>query len=231
MNQSKTLFAALFSAVVFSWYLPAQLSADTIDWGTSFAPTDSVDSFANPLDGNYTFYVGAFNALGSFTPTRSNIDQWASNWTTFNSVSYVTTGPFADSFGGSASISNNTVFAAGERAFIWGLNDMAIGGGTEWILLTSPAWLFPTAEAIDPSVTEFYIPDLGDPSIEAIYGAYDSMYTGSETGINVDASGGDGFDLQTEAVPEPGTMALLGLSAGGFAFLRRRRRVASLASK
>ena len=198
---------------------PLPAVADTIDWGFDAAFTTSLDSDGNAIDASYIFHVGAFNALGSFTPTRSNVADWSSNWQSFDTDTYNAGTAF---FHGNQSINDNSTFAAGEQAYIWGTNN-GISSSGEFILVTSASWLFPTASAPDTSTTSFLLTNGGtDTGVSAIVGAIDNTYSGSETGISVDATGSS-FDLQTEAIPEPAGALFFSVSAIWFLFRRPRR--------
>ncbi len=215
LRHSVTLLSAL---AVFA--LPRPATAETIDWGFDAPFTDSIDSFGTALDTSYVFYVGAFNNLGSFAPDRSNVATWSANWQTFDSTAYNTT---TNTFSGSTPILDNSTFAANEQAYIWGSNN-GISSSGEFILLTSATWLFPAATPTGTGVTEFLLTQGGpDTGVDAVVGAIDSSYAGDETGISFDASGGDGFDLQTEAIPEPAGALFFSVSAIWFLFRRPRR--------
>lgn len=198
---------------------PRPVNADTIDWGFDAPFTTSLDSGASALDASYVFHVGAFNALGTFTPTRANIADWSTNWQSFDTDTYNAGTAF---FHGNQSINDNSVFPATEQAYIWGTNN-GISSSGEFVLLTSASWQFPTATAADTSTTSFLLTNGGtDTGVSAIVGAIDNTYSGSETGISVDATGSN-FDLQTEAVPEPASALFFSISAIWFLFRRPRR--------
>ena len=114
------------------------------------------------------------------------------------------------------------MFAASEQAYIWGTNN-GISSSGEFVLLTSGSWLFPTATPTGTDTTSFLLTKGGtDTGVSAIVGAIDNTYSGSETGISVDATGSN-FDLQTEAVPEPASALFFSISAIWFLFRRPRR--------
>lgn len=207
-------------AITSAFLLAAGISrADTIDWGFELVqtPTSSFDSAGIALDSSYTFYLGGF---GDTFPsiTRENYSDWISNWSTLDST------PFDDGasnwFTGNVNLNDNSIFDAGDQAYIWGTNG-ALGDATaEVILLTSANWLFPSAQPTDPAVTEFL---LSDANLSAVIGAVNSTYTGQESGIS---SSLGSFDIQTEAVPEPGGVILLGFGLTCLLFRRKNRQPA-----
>jgi hypothetical protein len=213
----RTLVMLLSVSAVMS--APRFAQAETIDWGFDAPFTTSLDSSGGALDASYVFHVGAFNALGSFTPDRSNIADWSSNWQSFDTDTY---NPGTSYFHGNQSITDNTVFAASQQAYIWGTNS-GISSSGEFILLTSSAWQFPTATPTGTGTASFLlINGSADSGVSAIVGAIDNSYSGSETGISVDATGSN-FDLQTEAIPEPASALFFSFSAIWFLFRRPRR--------
>ncbi len=199
--------------------------AEIIDWGFDALGTTSIDSSGVAFDispDSYTFYLGAFNELGSFTPDRSNIGSWASNWRTFDATPY---NEGTDFFHNNVPFvpADNANFAAGTQAYIWGTNGGSVGSGNEWVLLTSSSWLFPTGTLAGTAVSSFLLTTGGsDTGVTAIVGAIDNTYSGSETGISGDFTGSN-FDLQTEAVPEPASALFFSVSAIWFLFRRPRR--------
>ena len=198
---------------------PRLATAETIDWGFDSPFTTSLDSGGSALDASYIFHVGAFNKLGTFTPDRTNVASWSANWQSFDTDTYNAGTAF---FHGNQSITDNTVFAASEQAYIWGTNS-GISSSGEFVLLTSGSWLFPTATPIGTATSSFLLTNGGtDTGVSAIVGAIDNTYSGSETGISVDATGSN-FDLQTEAIPEPASALFFSFSAIWFLFRRPRR--------
>ena len=193
--------------------------ADVIDWGFEVVqtPTSSFDSAGVALDSTYTFYLGGFDdSFGSVT--RDNYSDWISNWSTLDSTAF--DDGVNNWFTGSTGINDNLTFAAGEQAYIWGTTGALGDADAEVILLTSANWLFPSAQLSDPTVTEFL---LSDADLTAVIGAVNSTYTGQETGISSNLGA---FDIQTEAVPEPGGVILLGFGLTCLLFRRKIRQTA-----
>jgi hypothetical protein len=219
----KTLLrtCAILLATIAVIGTPRTTSAETIEWGFDAPFSDSIDSFGTDLDASFVFQLGDFTKLTtSFTPDRTNVADWSTNWQPFASTTY---NDGTNTFRTSSSITDNTVFGAGDQAYIWGSNS-GISTSGEFALLTSAAWTFPSATISGPAISYFELTNGGtDTGVTAIVGAIDSSYSGSETGISFDASGGDGFDLQTEAIPEPASALFFSVSAIWFLFRRPRR--------
>jgi len=223
---SRCLPRSLALAIVaLSCFAIRPADAEIIDWGFDTFGTTSIDSDGVTFEispDSYTFYLGAFNELGSFTPERSNIGSWAANWRTFDDTPYNEgTSFFHDNV--PFVPADNTNFAAGTQAFIWGTNGGSVGTGDEWVLLTSSSWLFPTGTPTGTATSSFLLTQgATDTGVTAIVGAIDNTYSGSETGISGDFTGSN-FDLQTEAVPEPASALFFSVSAIWFLFRRPRR--------
>lgn len=149
----------------------AQISAATINWGNAFGDL-LVDSNGDPLDGSYTFQLGAFDT--SFTPTDLNRDQWFANWRVFDQASF---NPTFGYFTGTAQLqsggtSNSTIAGvenpsfnfANLNAYIFIFNQESIVvGETEWFLARNTSWVFPPApplDCCDTTVVEFAVSDL-----------------------------------------------------------------------
>ncbi|MDB4617396.1 PEP-CTERM sorting domain-containing protein [Verrucomicrobiales bacterium] len=207
-------------ALITALFISAGISrADVIDWGFEIiqTPTSSFDSAGVALDSSYTFYLGGFD---DFLPsaTRANYSDWISHWSTLDSTT------FDDGannwFTGSSNITDNLTFDAGDHAYIWGTNGALGDANAEVILLTSVNWLYPSAQPTDPDVSEFL---LSDVNLTAVIGAVNSNYTGQESGISNNLGS---FDIQTEAVPEPGGVILLGFGLTCLLFRRKTRQPA-----
>ncbi len=214
-----------FAILALSCVAVRTADAEVIDWGFDTFGATSIDSNGTAFNispDSYTFYLGAFNELGSFVPDRSNIGSWAANWRTFDDTPYNEgTNFFHDNV--PFVPADNANFAAGTQAFIWGTNGGSIGSGDEWILLTSASWLFPTGTPTGTTTSYFLLTQGGtDTGVTAIVGAIDNTYSGSESGISGDYTASN-FDLQTEAVPEPASALFFSISAIWFLFRRPRR--------
>lgn len=163
------------------------------------------DSSGTALDSSYTFALGSF---GAFTPSSSNVEDWASN---FNVLGSTTWGGFTQYSGTGNLTDNDSPFTTSDQGFVWGYNTQTIGASTEWILITNSSWIFPTVGS-SPTV-DWTSSDVGT------YAALGTITNDLGTG-NADPY------LQTAslaAVPEPSTYALLaGVACLGFMVTRRR---------
>jgi len=156
--------------------LPGALAAQiTINWGTGFSLNRIVQSdgstIASPGNG-YTYEIGTFG--NSFTPTASNIDQWAANWRVFdgdpaffqffssNLGLYYGSSQLDSSQNTNSTYSgadNSYTFTPGQQAYVWVYNNNDYGTidtTTEWALYTQlidgsstidQAWRMPDASS------------------------------------------------------------------------------------
>jgi hypothetical protein len=155
------------------------------------------------LTTGFTFTLGSF---GGFTPTTGNEALWQSNFTALGSTAW---GTDWTQYSGTATLaSNNAPFSTLTQGYVWGYNSQAFITGSEWVLLTNPAWLFPLYSGTTVGWDSF------DTGTIAIVGSFSSSLSADPY-------------LQTAsvgAIPEPSTFAaLLGFAAIGIAAWRRRR--------
>lgn len=174
MILNRTSFIALL-------LLPGALAAQvSINWGSGFATDNIVESngtsYASTGNG-FTYEIGTF---GSFTPTASNIDQWAANWHVFDGgpFFYNSTTPTGWYYGSAqlnssqnststyAGADNSYTFGVGQQAYVWVYNDndyANIDTTTEWALYTNlisssffdTAWQMPNASGFGVPRTWF----------------------------------------------------------------------------
>jgi hypothetical protein len=198
------------------------LRGQTIEWGSEVF-SQIVDSKGAALDNSYVFEVGVFAA--PFTPSGANTDDWFANWRTFDRAAYSqANGHFAstvemanDGTSESPSMTAAAPSFEGLEAYIWVRNSATPSPTTEWFLVKSPAWVFPTA---NPDCCDNGLPvqwSIGDLTQS------DTPVWGSQMGK--DGSGSftqDGvYELQTFTfVPEPSAAMMVLLSC---AFLLTRR--------
>lgn len=226
-----TIFVLLVTAA-------APCRAATIFWGT-FSNDTLIDSQGNALTGSYTFELGTF--APGFTPTDSNLTDWAANWMVFdaavvggawNPANQEVTGT-ADhtATGGSSSpfAAPADIFPQGTPAYLWVYNTKDLNSNAEWALAADvdngsnvyAAWEFP-----DPA-------EQGTPPLFLDMPSYDWQTRDLDTAIfgGVNNARGAGtfsatpvdFTIQTAAVPEPGSVMLFAL--GAFLMVRRARRM------
>jgi len=107
--------------------------------------------------------------------------------------------------------------------FSWSPNgqvDGSIVGGTE---VADGEDLNNTQQALSPGVTQTFSPPYGSDLFSAFHAFTNSLAPGSYTlGLTMTVH----TDVRrTTAVPEPGTIALIGLALTGLGFLQRRRKI------
>ncbi len=190
--------------------------SQTLDWG-SLTQSTIVDSQGDPLDTAFLFQLGTFDV--GFTPTQSNLGEWATNWHVFDSASYSYDPDGLGYFTATEDVQNVTGYAStfqGLQAYLW-IRDTA---DTEYFLASAGSWMFPQ---LDPeccptgAVTQWSVSAFG--TNDPIWGSQLDYHGGG----TYDGSGGP-YDLQTHVVPEAGS-SLLALLGGSLALVRRRRSI------
>jgi len=151
------------------------------------------------IDNTFVFSLGTFDS--GFTPTSTNLSQWTSHWNNIADGGYgndtgdsgiANTGFFAVEYVGTYAGSGAST---GQQAYIWGYNPAK----TEMILLSNnTAWILP-----DPTTL---------PPINWLRSTYDAG-TYAVLGTLNPTSGGVEPYLETAAVPEPSTLAVLAIGA------------------
>jgi hypothetical protein len=187
--------------------------SQTLNWG-SLTNSTIVDSQGMPLDEMFVFELGAFDP--GFNPSESNIGQWADHWNVFDAASYAYNPTDLGYFTGTTHLQDVPGYTGtfeGLGAFLWVRNN----GKTEQFLSSTASWTFPT---LDPgccptAVTTWSVSDLATDT--PVWGSHDELHGGG----NYFAPGP--FDLQTHAIPEPGSWVMV-LVGCGTLFLHRRRR-------
>jgi len=233
------LHQRLITASIAAWalcFMAPRAEAETlnvaqVNWG-SLDFSRIVDSNGNPLPvDNFHFDLGAFDA--NFTPTESNVDQWADNWFTFDRANYefdeFGTAVFAGSYSFYEDIFGNSVNNTGSNfeslgisreAYIWVYNDTTPEPGTEWFLVRASTWVFPqvTGDCCnndDP--LQWSMGDLTSADIPTWGNQLGSEGPGVRTVFDTDA------ELQTYTfIPEPSSALLIAM-AGMLGALRRSR--------
>ena len=207
------------------------LNVAEVNWG-SLDFSGIVDSNGNALtaDGSFYFDLGAFKS--NFTPTESNVEEWAANWYTFDRATYVmdsaNTAVFASSYrmydgspGGVDSVGGNfEALGISRDAYIWVYNGTIPEHGTQWFLARSTSWVFPQVTGAccgnNPPL-EWSMSDLTSSDVP-LWG----NQLGTE-GPGERAHFREGADLQTYTfIPEPSSALLVSL-AGIVMALRRNR--------
>jgi len=215
----KKLIAIVFALIAVS--APAR----TISWRSGIGDT-LIDSGGLSLDDTFTFELGAFDA--GFTPDALNYSEWSSRWHAFGqatfepingngwepSLQYYTKDTTV--VGGQLSSESpplaSYAFTAGTQAFLWVYDSKTVAPTSEWALVGGTTWNFPSSDLLNltPIVWELNSAD------RVVWGGAndfrgDGLFTATPAF----------FDLQTAAVPEPGSLLLLG--AAGWMLGRRRR--------
>jgi len=202
--------------------------ADTINWGSSFGTQNLQSDATTPVSGSFTIQLGKFST--GFDPDGANVDLWAGNWVPLDSLEPGTHNPAMGYFTSEVQLTNNNVFAAGDRAYVWMFNSQAAVPGSEWLLYTNDAtdgntgddWSFPAVTGSQQSMGWSW--RVSNAS-RVLFGGLDPDGPGSvprRTGDGNGTPSGPPSYLQTYTfVPEP-SAALLGL-AGAALLLRRHR--------
>ena len=200
------------------------LRGQTIEWGSDVF-SKIVDSKGATLDNSYVFDLGVFTS--PFTPDDTNTATWFANWQTFDRAAYSPTNRYFtstiqmtdDGTSDSAFLSPSAPSFEGLEAYIWVRNAETPSPTTEWFLVKSPAWVFPTA-----------IPGCCDNDLPVQWSIADLVP--SDTPVWGSQKGEDGkgsftqdgvYSLQTFTfVPEPSSAMLVLLSCT-FLLTRRSR--------
>lgn len=229
----KTRFqVSAFVALIFVAMSSMTASAAIIFWG-SRNPDFFYDSTGTQLDSAFVFEVGTFDTTGGWTPTSSNMSEWAGRWMLFdratvgagwnandqaldNTVEHTITG-------GSNSPEANPAhsFSQGSQAYLWVYNTQSIVTGAEWALVCDSdvlsnvfpgAWVFPDPAEQGGESYDWQTRDLDT----AIFGGVNGVQGDGSYSVNPGT-----FTIQTHVVPEPGS-ALMLFTAGALLLLRRR---------
>lgn len=118
------------------------LSARSLDWGGSVYAVNLQSNLATPLDSSYVFYLGYF---ADFTPTPSNVAEWAENWETVDAVNY---NAQYSVFNARHEVTSTDPI--GEHGYIWGVRRTR--ENMEWILISDPDWTWPSDGVFEQKV-------------------------------------------------------------------------------
>lgn len=214
--------------------IPAR-SELVVNWGSPVY-SSLANSYGQGLDASYTFELGAFDP--AFTPTATNITDWASNWKIFDRAAFNVP---ADHFASTADLLDNGTSSSsfadpagydfrGLNAYIWGYNTKAYTQTLEWVWFRAPSWAFPTTYTAGPPITptEWSTTDLV-PGDTPLFGRQ-----ATDVGLGYASAPGTlgQYDLQTYTlegdpeVPEPSTVVFAALLVAAVIFHRWRARVA-----
>jgi hypothetical protein len=133
MATSRIILGSLVTALV------ALIDANggQVVWSSERMATNITSTNAQ-LGVDFRFELGGF--AGGFVPTAANVASWRANWTTVGVADYNSQVGF---FAASTSVDSAAAFDG--AAFIWGFNRESATAGAEWVLLTNPQWLLPSA--------------------------------------------------------------------------------------
>ncbi|MEZ5327545.1 MAG: hypothetical protein R3F19_21045 [Verrucomicrobiales bacterium] len=133
MATSRIILGALLTAFT------ALMSANggQVVWSSERMATN-LTSTNSPLGDDFRFELGGF--ANGFVPTTANVASWRSNWITVGAADYNSQLGF---FAASTSVDSAAAFDS--AAYIWGFNRELSTAGAEWVLLTNPEWMLPSA--------------------------------------------------------------------------------------
>ncbi len=222
--------------------LTARSMASTINWSSQFNAA-LFTSAGQPLDTSFSFEIGTF--LAGFVPTYHNTNQWEANWLVFDRAFDPTPGDPNDGdpegwnipdqfFVGAAEHTGplgtsdslystpGAVFAQNSVAYLWVYNDKNIVPGSEWALVTDNdslgntgnSWLFPDPNDLPGTSYEWKLEDADLAVVGGVNGVRGEGDYTVDPGV---------FNLQTIAVPEPGSALLVALAAGALSIRRNRK--------
>ena len=207
--------------------------AQQIDWGSEIF-SNLVDSEGNTLDDTFVFQLGAFDA--GYNPVDYDPDDWLDHWQVFDQADYngiedplddgiwgyytSTANMESDGTSDSPDESPGATSFEGRQAYIWIRNGDNPEPGTEWLLVTTSTWVYPTAnpgccgnglplEWSSSDLTGSDVPLWGSQG--GVTGSGEYTVTGPYT-----------QQTFTFAVPEPSAVLLIGMS-GAFLVGRRKR--------
>ena len=206
--------------------------AQQIDWGSEIY-SSLVDSGGNVLDSAFVFQIGSFDA--GYDPGAHDPSDWLNHWQVFDEASYngieepvddgiwgyytSTANMESDGTSDSPEESPGATSFEGLQAYIWIRNGDNPEPGTEWLVVTTSTWVFPTASTGccgNSLPLEWSTSDLVGGDVP-LWGSQ-----GGTTGPGIYSVTGP-YTLQTFTfVPEPSAMVLIGL--GGAFLLGRRKR-------
>lgn len=135
--------------MLLAFWLTATVNAGMVYWGSeSFSR--NIDSKGRDWDAGFSLSLGVFQA--GFTPTSENREQWLRNWTPLGVAEF----DAAESrFAGVIDTALVPPNLAGRSVYFWASNGSDLTKGPEWLLLTHPSWLWPSASAsaMTPAIT------------------------------------------------------------------------------
>jgi hypothetical protein len=177
-SQRRIIVTALTAALAPVGLL-SEAQATAVQWNSQLQGVTNLDSTGTPLDGSFSFHLGAFShpsVPAGWAPDATNTGEWHQYWVTADVSPYV---PSASVFSGRFSSRHgvNGTIAAGSPAFIWGTN--RDHPNAEWILLTDPDWVWPSDNPLDFTTVSFTI----DENTSAVVGQVNTTGVQMQTAV------------------------------------------------
>ena len=108
------------------------------------------------MDASFSFQLGVFDT--GFVPSASNLNQWATHWTSVKSAEYSTDyKSFNETF---IVESNPGPFAVGAKAYVWGRSTSATGD--QWMLFRHTLWTWPAPNPMGPPMAGWNASDANE---------------------------------------------------------------------
>lgn len=203
---------------ILSLFMAASARSQNLDWA-SLTGSSIADSEGNVLNNSFVFQLGTFDP--SFTPTESNMGDWASHWRVFDQADYSEENGY---FTGSQNVQDfeqaggDYSMFEGLSAYIWIRNPE----NSEYFLANAANWIFPDYNpeccgSGDIPVT-WSISDLANNT--PVWGGQNGNHSAGEY---QESTGPFPHDIQTHAVPEPATLFLAVLGCSMMLGYRRRQ--------
>ncbi len=127
-------------------FLASIAHAETINWYCLPNRTNS-RSDGSSMDASFSFQLGVFS--DGFVPTASNLNQWATHWTSVKSAEYSTD---YKSFNETFIVEPNPEsFTVGAKVYVWGRSTSATGD--QWMLFRHTSWTWPAPNPLGPPMS------------------------------------------------------------------------------
>ena len=121
----------------------SEANGESISWYSPI-PVANLTSTDQQMAGAVQFQLGVF--VNGFTPTASNIADWAKSWVSAQSTTY---NPTTRVFDGMFTVTSNAApFTKGAKAYIW--HRTSSSTHDEWILFRKSDWTWPGTDNLSP---------------------------------------------------------------------------------
>lgn len=144
----KTSLVAILKGSLIAVLAISNVFGGTIYWGSE-GFIDYKNSRNEAWTPAYTMELGVFKA--GFTPTIENRGLWVENWVELGVAQY-----FSEEFRFAGVVDDQLPLPSGSgtQAYVWARNGDDLTKGPEWILMTNPAWQWPTvSQSNSPALT------------------------------------------------------------------------------